>query len=72
MLELARMYEKGDGIWRDLVLSYSCSMVLMNDYLWQDLRAAELNKPQSIAVTMENIATVEVMARAWKQQSGIY
>jgi hypothetical protein len=47
-------------------------MVLMNDYLSQDLRAAALNKPQSIAVTMENIAPVEAMARAWKQQSGIY
>jgi TPR repeat protein len=72
MLELARIYEKGDGIWRDLVLSYSWYMVLMNDYLSQDLRAAALNKPQFIAVTMENIAPVEAMARAWKQQSGIY
>ena len=70
MLELARMYEKGDGIWGDLVLSHRWYMVLMNDYLSQDLRAAALNKPQSIAVTMENIAPVEAMARVWKQQSG--
>jgi TPR repeat protein len=31
MQELARMYEKGDGIWRDIVLSYRWYMVLMND-----------------------------------------
>lgn len=31
MLKLARMYEKGDGIWRDLVLSYGWYMVFMND-----------------------------------------
>jgi hypothetical protein len=33
---------------------------------------AALNKSQSIAVTMEKIAPVEAMARAWKEQSGIY
>ncbi len=72
MLELARMYEKGDGVRRDPVQSYRWYTVLMNDQPSQDLRAAAANKRQSIAVTMttDQIAAAEAMARAWKAQSG--
>lgn len=72
MLELARMYERGDGVRRDLLQAYRWYTVLMNDQPSQDLRAAASNKRQSIAVTMttEQVATAEAMARAWKAQSG--
>jgi hypothetical protein len=72
MLELARMYEKGDGVRRDPVQSYRWYTVLMNDQPAKDLRAAASNKRKSIAVTMttDQIAAAEAMARAWKAQSG--
>ena len=72
MLELARLYEKGEGVRRDLVQAYLWYTVLMNDQLSQGLREAASSKRQSIAVTMttDQVATAEAMARAWKAQSG--
>ena len=66
------MYERGDGVRRDLLQAYRWYTVLMKDQPSQDLRAAASNKRQSIAVTMttEQVATAETMARAWKAQSG--
>lgn len=72
MLELARMYEKGQGTRRDNVQAYRWYSVLMNDQPSQDLRAAAANKRQSLAATMttDQIAAAEAMARAWRAQSG--
>ena len=72
MLELARLYEKGEGVRRDLVQAYRWYTVLMNDQPSQDLGRAASNKRQSITVTMTTgqVATAEAMARAWKAQSG--
>lgn len=72
MLELARIYEKGESVRCNLVQAYCWYTVLMNDQPSQDLRAAASNKRQSIAVTMtmNQVATAEAMARAWKAQSG--
>lgn len=72
MLELARMYEKGDGVRRDPVQAYRWYTVLMNDQPAKDLRSVASNKRQSISVTMttDQIAAAESMARAWKAQSG--
>ena len=68
MLELARLYEKGEGVRRDLVQAYLWYTVLMNDQLSQGLREAASSKRQSIAVTMttDQVATAEAMSRAWK------
>jgi hypothetical protein len=72
MLELARMYEWGDGTRCDRLRSYRWYTILMNDLPSQDLRVAASNKRQSIAVTMtmDQIAMADAMARAWKAQSG--
>jgi len=66
------MYERGDGVWRDLVQAYRWYTVLMNDQPSQDQRAVASNKRQSIAVTMttDQVAIAEAMACAWKAQSG--
>lgn len=72
MLELARMYERGEGTRQDVVQAYRWYTVLMNDQPSQDLRAAASNKRQAIAASMttDQIAKAEAMARAWKAQSG--
>lgn len=72
MLELARLYEKGEGVRRDLVQAYRWYTVSMNDQPSEDLRVAASSKRQSIALTMttDQVATAEAMARAWKAQSG--
>lgn len=72
MLELARMYEKGEGVRKDIVQAYRWYTVLMNDQPAQDLRAAAGNKRQTLAAVMttDQIAAAEAMARAWKAQSG--
>lgn len=72
MLELARMYELGEGTRKDPVQSYRWYTVLMNDQPAQDLRAAAANKRQALAPTMttDQIAVAEAMAKAWKAQSG--
>ena len=72
MLELARLYEKGEGVRRDLVQAYLWYTVLMHDQPSHELREAASSKRQFIAVTMttDQVATAEAMARAWKAQSG--
>ncbi|MEL0112144.1 MAG: SEL1-like repeat protein, partial [Rickettsiales bacterium] len=72
MLELARMYEKGEGTRKDSVQAYRWYTILMTDQPAQDLRAAAANKRQSLAAAMttDQIAKAEAMARAWKAQSG--
>ncbi len=72
MLELAWMYEKGEGTRKDSVQAYRWYTILMTDQPAQDLRAAAANKRQSLAAAMttDQIAKAEAMARAWKAQSG--
>ena len=72
MLELARMYEKGEGVRADSIQAYRWYTVLMTDQPAQDLRAAASNKRQSLAagMTADQIAKAQAMARAWKTQRG--
>ena len=72
MLELARMYEAGEGTRKDPVQAYRWYTVLMNDQPAQDLRAAAAGKRQALApqMTADQIAMGEAMAKAWKAQGG--
>ena len=70
MLELARMYEKGEGVRADSIQAYRWYTVLMTDQPAQDLRAAASNKRQSLAggMTADQIAKAQAIARASKTQ----
>ena len=72
MLELARMYEKGEGVRAVSIQAYRWYTVLMTDQPAQDLRAAASNKRQSLAggMTADQIAKAQAMARASKTQKG--
>jgi hypothetical protein len=67
MLQLAQMYEKGDGARKDPVQAYRWYTVLMSNQPRQDLRSKASAKRQELAVNMstDQIAIAEAMARAW-------